>query len=86
VFDFLKHWVAREAQLQQQPGFLGLQVGTNCWLDALQWWCMQILAIWPHYLSAVHKPGYFKASLCFFAKRTIQQLAPTLPDAGYARA
>ncbi|KAF6257036.1 hypothetical protein COO60DRAFT_1640292 [Scenedesmus sp. NREL 46B-D3] len=27
VFEFLKHWVTRESQLQQQPGFLGLQVG-----------------------------------------------------------
>jgi hypothetical protein len=28
LFEFLKHWVAREAQLQQQEGFLGLQVCT----------------------------------------------------------
>jgi hypothetical protein len=26
LFYFLKHWVSREAQLQQQEGFLGLQV------------------------------------------------------------
>jgi hypothetical protein len=26
LYEFLKHWVAREAQLQQQEGFLGLQV------------------------------------------------------------
>jgi hypothetical protein len=26
LFEFLKHWVSREAQLQQQEGFLGLQV------------------------------------------------------------
>jgi hypothetical protein len=28
LFEFLKHWVGREAQLQQQEGFLGLQVRT----------------------------------------------------------
>jgi hypothetical protein len=27
LFEFLKHWVSREAQLQEQEGFLGLQVG-----------------------------------------------------------
>lgn len=27
LFEFLRHWVAREGQLQQQEGFLGLQVG-----------------------------------------------------------
>lgn len=26
LFDFLKHWVARESLLVNQPGFLGLQV------------------------------------------------------------
>jgi hypothetical protein len=30
MFEFLKHWVTRESQLQQQPGFLGLQVRNFC--------------------------------------------------------
>lgn len=29
LFEFLKHWVVREGLLQQQTGFLGLQVGEN---------------------------------------------------------
>jgi len=33
LYEFLKHWVSREAQLQQQEGFLGLQVRSEAVTD-----------------------------------------------------
>ena len=33
LYDFLKHWVAREALLQQHEGFLGLQV--RCTVESI---------------------------------------------------
>jgi len=33
LFDFFKHWLAREALLQDQLGFFGLQVRLLCWFS-----------------------------------------------------
>jgi len=36
LFDFFKHWLAREALLQDQQGFFGLQVSCSaCYLQQL---------------------------------------------------
>lgn len=83
MFDFLKHWVAREAALQQQPGFLGLQVRAAAGRNTDQHRCRRVRS-----LSGSTDTDVIEACMCSSQKGgclMTRALLPIMTESGCHR-